>query len=114
MSNEEKDQSTFTLSCWGCHKEVKLPYTGAAQLQKELNNLVKGGWVKRQFATNAEPWFCGLDCAYQSIPAKQAEEWWNKQIKGVRSVSQITKSTTFLFGMVVVSFIGLLLLSLWK
>jgi len=114
MSNEEKDQSTFCLSCWGCHKEVILPYTGADQLQKELNTLIKNGWVKRQFAPNAEPWFCGLDCAYQSLPAKQAEEWWSKRVKEVRSVSQITKLTTYLFGVLVFAFAGLLTLSLWK
>jgi hypothetical protein len=114
--SEETNQSTFTLSCWGCHKEVVLPYTGAAHLDKQLSSQMKDGWVRRKFAPNAEAWFCSLICAYQSLPAKQAEEWWGKQkLKSAHpSLSQINKTTIYLFGVVVVSFVGLLALSLWK
>ena len=78
--------STFTLHCWGCGKSITKPYEGIFDIEIKLQMASLEGWIKRKFGPGAEVWFCGPSCAYHSIPARQAEEWWeihNTVTKGI-------------------------------
>lgn len=71
--------ATFWIKCWGCNKTVSSgEYDDSDQYELKLNQFKKEGWLRREFGPNASPWFCGEECAYHSMNAKTAEEWWSK------------------------------------
>jgi hypothetical protein len=78
---ENKSTATITITCWGCCKTIDKPYSNYLDCQKELDNLLEEGWIKRSFGSNAWAWFCSHDCAYNSNHARIAELWWQKHGK---------------------------------
>lgn len=72
-------QSTFTIHCAGCYKEVTNPYTGAWDFEYKIEQMIsKEGWIRRDFGPNARLWFCSPPCAFESNAAIQCEDWWRQ------------------------------------
>lgn len=72
------NQSNFTIECWGCGKSLTRPFNDIFTFEHQIQQLiVEEGWTRREFGPNANPWFCGTQCAYHSHAAIQCRNWWD-------------------------------------
>jgi hypothetical protein len=97
------------LQCWGCNRAATLESCNQEDYDAQLKNLVRQGWRRRIFGTNASPWFCSEDCACNSYNAKRAEEWWSH--KTIVRNNEIFKMS-FLGGTLGLILIGMFCLSM--
>lgn len=67
--------STVGIRCAGCSIQEVHPLNGSED-DAIMADMQLRGWRRRSFGPNASPWFCSGECAYGSLAAKQAEDWW--------------------------------------
>lgn len=77
------DNSSLSVRCLGCDKRETITFGAAFDYDQQLDYLRAKGWFRRTFGPGSSPWFCGMECAWHSQAAKDAEALWKEDVKTV-------------------------------